>query len=204
MHCWGLNQGCGQWVIGVPMHDQWLPPAVFPKAVPGLFDGPVPMGWPVGLIVTHKVGQKTYFDGHLAVQQGHDPGYLILHTSIPILNYMLPVNMLTSKHKVEIPVTSVQIEGKFMGTYAYVARGLICSQPVSLPTGIMIPFHSTVFSDLTWEDLILGLIFIAMDIIVDAIWAMVFKGDKVFKLRIKKFEGVGFPKWYKRKLSGLF
>ena len=134
MHCWGLNQGCGQWVIGVPMHDQWLPPAEFVKAVPGLFDGPANMGWPVGWFISHKVGQKTFFDGHAAVQQGHDPGYLILHTSIPIVNYMLPVNMITSKHKVEVPVTSVLIEGKFMGTYAYVALGLICSQPVSLPT----------------------------------------------------------------------
>ena len=114
MLCWGLNQGYTQWVFGVPMHDQWIPPPITLKYMPGLLDGPAYMGWHPGRWFTHKVGSKTYFDGNKAVQQGHDVGYIIPHIALPV-NVMMAINLLTSKHKVEFPVTSVLVENKPMG-----------------------------------------------------------------------------------------
>ena len=49
----------------------------------------------------------------------------------------------------------------------------------------MIPIAGTVISDLKWEDLLMGIIFILTDMIIDAIWALVVKGDKILKFRIK-------------------
>jgi hypothetical protein len=205
MICWGLNRGFTQWVFGVPCHDQWLTPSVFVKCVPGLFDLPVFMGWFPGRPFSHKYGRETFFDGNEAIQQGHDPGYLIPHISIPFNNFLLAVHPLTSKHKVEIPVTSVLIEGKFMGTYLHWFLGLICSQPTSLPTGFGLPFASTVIHEMTLEDLILGLVFIFVDMLVDAIWSLIVKGDKWPK-PISFFNrfSVGFPKWYSSMLKGIF
>lgn len=177
MLCYGLSQGYGQFGISLfDMHDQWLPPPIPLKFAPGLFEGPAFMGWHPTRLITQKVGKKTYFDGNRAVQQGHDVGYLIPHLALPP-NLMMVINTLFSKHKVMIPITKVDIEGKMMGTYLWLFLSLICSTPVSLPTGFLIHCTGTVVTQVTRKDLLLGLLYIAADIAIDALWSLVMKGD---------------------------
>src|SRR5215475_15678805 len=115
--CWGLNQGWTQWAFGGTFHGQYLPPPAPDKCMPAI-DLPAPMGYPPGIKLTHKVGSRTYFDGNKAVQQGHDIGYFIIHFALPT-NWLMLINSIFSKHKVEFPVTSVLIEGQPMGTYVF-------------------------------------------------------------------------------------
>lgn len=200
MFCFGLHQGYGQFGMSMfTMHDQWLPPPLPVKFIPGLVEGPAFMGAPPGRFLTHKVGVNTYFDGCAAVQQGHDVGYLILHTAIP-LNWMMGINAMFSKHKIMMPVTSVLIEGKPMGTYMFVFLGLICASPVSLPTGVLIFTSGTVISNLTLKDIILGLSFIAVDVTLDVIWSRIVKGDKWGKFKARK----PMPAAYKQALDKIF
>jgi hypothetical protein len=178
MKCYGLNQGYTQFGISLfDMHDQWLPPPPMPlKFAPGLFEGPAFMGWHPTRAVTHKVGKKTFYDGNNAIQQGHDVGYLVLHLAMPP-NVMMAINTVLSKHKVMIPITRVLIEGKLMGTYLAHFLSLICSQPVSLPTGFLVHCSGTVVTKATMKDLVMGLVFIAVDMLIDALWSLVMKGD---------------------------
>jgi len=201
MICFGLNQGYLQFGLSLfDMHDQWLLPPVPAKAIPGLIEGPAFMGWAPGIYTTHNVGRKTKFDGNNAVQQGHDCGYLIPHFAIP-MNVMVAINMLVSKHKVMFPVTKVLIEGKPLGTYfPLVFLGLVCSNPVSLPTGALIMIQGTVISNMTLLDIILGFAFIAVDIIIDAVWSLIVKGDKWGKFG----PGKPFPSFYKAGLEKIF
>jgi len=201
MICFGLNQGYLQFGLSLfDMHDQWLLPPVPEKAIPGLIEGPAFMGWAPGIYTTHKVGRKTKFDGNNAVQQGHDCGYMIPHFAIP-MNVMVAINMLVSKHKVMFPVTKVLIEGKPLGTYfPLVFLGLVCSNPVSLPTGALIMIQGTVISNMTLLDIILGFAFIAVDIIIDAVWSLIVKGDKWGKFG----PGKPFPSFYKAGLEKIF
>jgi len=201
MKCFGLNQGYLQFGLSLfDMHDQWVPPPIPLKAIPGLIEGPAFMGWAPGIYTTHKVGRKTKFDGNNAIQQGHDCGYLIPHIAIP-LNVMMGINMLVSKHKVMFPVTRVLIEGKPMGTYfPLVFLGLICSNPVSLPTGVLIKIQGTVVSDMSLTDILLGFAFIALDMIIDAVWSLIVKGDKWGKFG----PGKAFPPFYKGMLEKIF
>jgi len=201
MICFGLNQGYLQFGLSLfDMHDQWLLPPVPAKAIPGLIEGPAFMGWAPGIYTTHKVGRKTKFDGNNAVQQGHDCGYLIPHFAIP-MNVMVAINMLVSQHKVMFPVTKVLIEGKPLGTYfPLVFLGLVCSNPVSLPTGALIMIQGTVISNMTLLDIILGFAFIAVDIIIDAVWSLIVKGDKWGKFG----PGKPFPSFYKAGLEKIF
>jgi hypothetical protein len=201
MFCYGLNQGYLQFGISVfNMHDQWVPPPVPLKAVPGLIEGPAFMGWHPGRVLTHKVGRKTHFDGNRAVQHGHDVGYLIPHLALP-LNVMMGINMLVSKHKVMFPVTKILIEGKPMGTYfPVILGGLICSNPVSLPTGLLIHLAGTVQAKMSLTDIILGFAFIAVDMIVDAVWSLIVKGDKWGKFG----PGKAMPAFYRKALDRIF
>ncbi|MDC0671629.1 hypothetical protein [Nannocystis radixulma] len=200
MLCLGLHQGYDQFGFSAfTMHDQWIPPPQPVKFVPGFVEGPAFMGYHPGRLLSHKVGANTYFDGCPAVQQGHDVGYMIPHTAIP-KNWMILINSMFSKHKVMMPVTSVLIEGKPMGTYLIAYLGLICASPVSLPTGFVICLRGTVMSYLTLKDIILGLSFIAVDVALDAIWSVVVKGDKWGKLGLEK----SMPAFYKKALEKIF
>jgi hypothetical protein len=177
MLCYGLNRGCSQWCASLfSMHDVWIPPPVLEKFIPGWGEGGVPLGWPGPIQVTHKFGTRTYFDGHQAIQQSHDVGYLIPHLALPP-NLLILLHSLVSKHKVMIPVSSVDIEGKMMGTYLIIFLSLICCNPVSLPTGVLLPFGGTVISSLSAKDILLGVGFIFVDMLFDAIWSLVMKGD---------------------------
>lgn len=200
MLCFGLHQGYGQFGVSMfTMHDQWLPPPSPLKFVPGGFEGPAFMGWHPGRVLTHKVGANTYFDGCAAIQQGHDAGYLILHVAM-LPNWMMLINSMFSKHKIMMPVTSVLIEGKPMGTYMFVFLGLICASPVSLPTGALMILSGTVVSKLTLKDIILGLSFIAVDVTLDAIWSRIVKGDKWGRFEPRK----PMPAAYKQALDKIF
>jgi len=196
----GLNRCWSQFGVSVfTMHDQWIPPPLPLPYVPGIFEGPAFMGWPPGTL-SHKAGKKTYFDGGNAIQQGHDVGYLIPHIAAPI-NVMMGINMLVSKHKVMFPVNRVLIEGKPMGTYLWNLFGLICCNPVSLPAGGLIPLQCTVFSELSLTDILLGLAFIVVDMLIDAIWSLIVKGDAWRKFKIPFGP---FPSWYKKMLTRIF
>jgi hypothetical protein len=168
-----LNAGWLQ--IGVSaftMHDQALPPVPpIPTplpAIPGLIEGPAFMGWPPGML-SHKTAPTVKVDGNPGVQQGHDIGYVIPHFAIP-MNALCALNTLLSKHKVMFPVGSVKIEKKPVGTYLLFLLGLICCNPVSLPTGVLIILKCTVWTKMTWKDFFKGLAMIAIDMVFDLIW----------------------------------
>jgi len=177
--CYGLHQAMDQLALGtIPTHDICVPPPVKVPCVPHILE-PGTIGWPGGYFITHKVGDKTFFDGSKAVQQGHDCGYLIPHIGPP--NVLLAVHILFSKHKVMFPVSKVLIEGKALGTYLIAFLGLICSQVVSRPSGIVIPIRCTVFATMSALDIFLGLVFIAIDMAIDKLWDKYGKGisDKI-------------------------
>jgi hypothetical protein len=154
------------------MHDQALPPvppAPTPlKSIPGLIEGPAFMGWPPGML-SHKTAPSVRSDGNAAVQHGHDIGYLIPHFAIP-MNAMCALNTLLSKHKVTMPVSELQVEGKPAGTYLFFLLGEICANPVSLPTGVVILLQCTVWTSLSVGDLMIGLAIICIDVVFDFIW----------------------------------
>jgi len=172
--CYGLHEGYDQLVLSAyTQHDVCVPPPVKVPCVPHIIE-PATMGWFGGMVVTHKVGKKTYFDGKPAVQQGHDCGYLIPHFGPP--NALLAVHILFSKHKVMFPVSKVLIENKALGSYLIAFLGLICSQVLSLPTGVVIPIRCTVFASMSALDVFLGLLFIGIDMIIDKLWDKFGKG----------------------------
>jgi hypothetical protein len=177
MLCHGLNRGFTQFGISLfNIHDQWTPPPVPIKFIPGLFEGPAFMGWPGPIQTTHKFGAHTFFDGHEAIQQSHDVGYLIPHLALP-MNAMCGVHMLISKHKIMMPISSVEIENKMMGVYLGIFLGQICSNPVSLPLGAGVLLGGTVITEATPMDVLLGLSFIMVEMLFDAFWSLVAKGD---------------------------
>src|SRR4051794_10135630 len=100
-----LNSGWLQLGISIyTQHDQAVPPVPTPApGVPGLIEGPAPMGWPPG-IISHKIAFTTFTDGAPTIQHGHDIGYMILHTAIP-MNALSAVHTLLSKHKIVFPVS---------------------------------------------------------------------------------------------------
>ena len=168
-----LNMGWLQ--IGVSaftMHDQAVPPvppAPTPlKAIPGLIEGPVPMGWPPGFIV-HKKAPKVFVDGNPGIQSGHDIGYLIPHFAIP-MNALCAVHMVFSKHKPMYSVSRVLLEKKPAGTYLFFLLGIICASPVSLPTGVLIILKCTVWSSFSWTDLLVCVVMIGIEIGFDLLW----------------------------------
>jgi hypothetical protein len=165
-----LNAGWLQ--IGVSaftMHDMFIPPVVPLPNMPGLIEGPAFMGWPPGRL-SHKTGEdKVHVDGNPGVQQGHDIGYVIPHFAIP-MNAMCAVHTLLSKHKVMFPVTHTQIRGKAAGTYVLFLFGLICANPVSLPSGVVMLLKCTVWTTLGAADILRGLLRIAVDVLFDFLW----------------------------------
>ncbi len=172
-----LNAGWGQFgVSAFTMHDQFLPPPVPLPGIPGLIEGPAFMGWPPGSHLGHKKARTVIVDGNPGVQQGHDVGPLIPHFAIP-LNTLCLVHTGLSKHKVMVPVSSVLLEGKPVGTYGFwVLLGLICANPVSLPTGVLMATTGTVQTTATLGDILKGLAYIAIDIVVDLLWRKLMKG----------------------------
>jgi hypothetical protein len=159
------------------MHNAALPPVPpLPPLfnLPGLVEGPATMGWPPGFIA-HKQSMTVLPDGAPGVQQGHDVGYLIPHFAIPP-NALMAVNTLFSKHKVMIPVSTVKFEGKPAGTYLFFLLGMICCNPVSLPTGVVLLIKCTVWTGFSLMNLLKGVGYMAIDIVFDLIWNKIFKG----------------------------
>jgi hypothetical protein len=165
-----LNHGWLQLGISVyTQHDQAVPPVPTPApAVPGLVEGPAPMGWPPGLL-SHKVAYTVHSDGNPTVQHGHDIGYMILHTAIP-MNALSAVHTLLSKHKIVFPVSHTKVENKPMGVYLFILLGEICANPVSLPTGVLIMLKSTVMTSMSWMDLLTGFAVLLIDFVFDKVW----------------------------------
>jgi hypothetical protein len=133
------------------------------------------MGWPPGFFV-HKQAMKVLVDGAPGVQQGHDVGYMIPHFAIP-MNALCALNTLFSKHKVMIPVSSVQLQGKPAGTYLLFLLGEICCNPASLPTGIVLLIKCTVWTSPSFWDILKGLAYMAIDAALDLAWNKIFKGS---------------------------
>lgn len=171
-----LNAGWTQYgVSAFTWHDHAIPPIPplptplkVPASPPGLIEGPVPMGWPLGFI-THKKAMKVNADGNPAIQTGHDIGYVIPHFAIP-MHVLLAIFTLLSKHKPPYPVSKVKIEGKEAGSYLFFLLGIICANPVSLPTGVVLLFKCTVWTSFSIMDLLKCLLNIAIDIIFDLLW----------------------------------
>lgn len=134
----------------------------------------MPMGNPAG-ILSHKTAPTVLVDGNPGVKQGHDVGYLIPHFAIP-MNAMCAINTLLSKHKVMIPLSTIQMKGSPAGTYLAFLLGEICCNPVSLPTGIVLLFKCTVWTAATLMDIIKGLLYIALDVLFDKLWGKYIKG----------------------------
>jgi hypothetical protein len=179
-----LNAGFTQFGISVGVgsqHDQFLPPvppAPVLKCMPGIIEGPAFMGWPPGFFI-HKKAATVLVDGNPGIQQGHDVGPLIPHVAAP-MNVLLAVHILFSKHKVMIPVSSVQMEGKPVGTYfCALFLGLNCANPFSLPAGVLVRTKNTVVTNAPLTDMLKGVAYIALDIVIDLLWNKL-KGAKWF------------------------
>jgi hypothetical protein len=160
----------------INVHKAACPP-IPPAILPGLIEGPWPMGNPAGTL-SHKKAPSVLVDGNPGVNQGHDVGYLIPHFAIP-MNAMCAMNMMFSKHKVMIPVSSVKIKGNSAGTYLAFLLGEICCDPVSLPTGVVLLFKCTVWTEPSLMDFVKGVLYIALDMVVDYVWGKFFK--KIFQ-----------------------
>jgi hypothetical protein len=178
-----LNAGWLQ--IGVSaftMHDQAVPPVppvpIPLKAIPGLIEGPAPMGWPPGFIV-HAKQATVLVDGNPGVNQGHDIGYLIPHFAIP-MNALCAVHTVFSKHRVMFPVTTVMMGGRPAGTYLFFLLAIICASPVSLPTGVVILLKCTVWTSPKFGDILRGILYIGLEIGMDLLW------NRFFKARVPK------------------
>jgi hypothetical protein len=178
-----LNAGWTQFGIGLlDMHDVWgppCPPGPVLKYIPGVIDTIAFMGWPGGF-ATHKHADKVIVEGKPVVQQAHDTGYFNIH--IPFIasppNMMqFVIHNILSKHKVMFPITKVVVENKPMGTYLARLGGCICSNPITLPSGFLVPTVGTVHAGMTLKDIILGFAFIAVDLIIDILWSKIMKSD---------------------------
>lgn len=172
MFAFVLNAGFTQWgmAFGVP-HDQFMPPpppAPPLPSVPSPFEGAA-MGWPVATFL-HKKAPTVLVDGNPGVQQGHDIGYMIPHVAIP-LNALLLLHIGLSKHKVMIPVSSVELEGKPVGTYLIMFLGMVCANPISTPQGMLMVGKCTVQTSATLGDILLGAFYIGFEMAVDALWS---------------------------------
>jgi hypothetical protein len=174
-----LNAGYTQWVVSAfTMHNQAVPPV--PPAptplpnIPGLIEGPVPLGWPPGFIL-HAKGTKTNADGAPTVQYQHDCGYLIPHFAIP-LNALCALHSVFSKHKSMWPVSTVLVEGTPAGSYMFFLLGLICANPVSMPTGVVILGKCTVWTGFKWADLGVCLAGCALEAAFDFVWGKITGG----------------------------
>lgn len=168
----GLSQGFLQMgVSAYTMHSQFTPPP--PPAppipfVPGLIEGPGFMYTPVS-IWTRKISGNVFFDGNPACQEGHDMGFFIPHFAIP-MNVLCAVNTALSKHKVLVPVGKVQINGKSMGSYIMFLPGQLSSDPVSLPTAVLMLLKCTVWGGVTWADVGAMAITSVKDAALDAVF----------------------------------
>lgn len=169
-----LSAGWGQvGISAVSVHKQWLPPPLETDALPALFEGPAPMGWPPGFL-SHKTAPTVVVDGNPGIKQGHDIGYLIPHFALP-MNGNCALQTLFSKHKVMFPVSTVLLQGNPAGTYLGFTLGLVCSQPVSLPGHVLL-FHCTVMTSPSPLDLVKGFAYIAIEVGFDCLWDKYMKG----------------------------
>jgi hypothetical protein len=168
-----LNAGYTQWVISMFTVHKAAAPPIPPAILPGLVEGPMPMGNPLAAFV-HKKAATVLVDGTPGVNQGHDVGYFVPHFALP-MNAMCAINTLFSKHKVMFPVSSVQLKGSPAGTYVAFLFGLICCDPVSLPGGVVLLFKCTVWTSPSLMDFVKGTLYIAIDIVLDYIWGKFFK-----------------------------
>lgn len=164
-------------VSSYTQHGAFMPPP--PPAgpvpfIPGLIEGPVSLGWPLGALM-HKTQPTVLVDGAPGVKQGHDAGYGIPHLQVP-MNAMMAVHTALSKHKVMFPVPTVFIGGSPAGTYMPFSFGLICANPVSLPTGVVMLIKCTVWTSFTWSMLFKGIGYIALEIAIDVVWNRITKG----------------------------
>jgi hypothetical protein len=191
-----LNAGWTQFAVSMSTsHNQALPPvppAPIPlPSVPGIFEGPAFMGWPPGFL-SHKKAGSVLADGCPGIQQGHDVGYLLPHFAGP-MNALCAVNTLFSKHKIVFPVNSVELEGKPVGTNLLLFGSIICSDPISRPSGVLIPLKGTVLTNMTWGDFVEGVCRILVDIALDVLWNF-FKGQKSLKMILgsKFFQSLKF------------
>jgi len=182
-----LNAGYTQWVVSLyTQHDAACPPVPpSPAPLPGLLEGPWPMGNPAGTL-SHKTAMNVLVDGNPGVKQGHDVGYMIPHFAVP-MNALCAVNMLLSKHKVMIPVSSVQMKGSPAGTYLAFLLGEICCNPVSFPTGVVVLFKCTVWTSPSLMDFIKGSLYIALDMLLDKLWSKLFSKNPLFSKIFKYF-----------------
>jgi hypothetical protein len=183
-----LNAGWCQFGLSAfTMHDAMLPPPV-KLPIPGLIEGPAFMGWPPG-IISHKTAPTVLVDGNPGVQHGHDVGYLIPHFAAP-MNAYVAINIAFSKHKVAFPVSSVKLGPNPAGTYLLFLFGIICAQPVSLPSSVIVLLKCTVWTSLAPLDILKGVLQMAVDAAFDALW------KKYTKKRMPKaVKETDLPKW---------
>ncbi len=162
----------GYWQFGVSIytqHDQCFPPPSPIPAVPGLMEGPAFMGAAPGAAIAHKKAPTVLVDGAPGVQQGHDVGYIIPHIAGPP-NALMALHTLFSKHKVMLPVESVLLEGRPVGSYLFNTFGLICSNPISIPAGCLVQIKGTVFTSATWSDFLKLIGYLALEVVTDWLW----------------------------------
>lgn len=113
---------------------------------------------------------KVLTDGFTPAQLGHDCGIGIIHIGVPP-GPLTPVAIAASFCKVVFAAGTVQSDGKpTAGHLPPLINMLQCFAPVPLPIGALLLIPNTVFVGMSWLDILMGVIRIAIAIVIALIF----------------------------------
>ncbi len=146
-------------------HPEIVPPPYTAPVIPThpFVEVPHILFWGPGAGMTSP---KVLFDGFTPAQQGHDSGIGIIHVGVPP-GPLSVVATATSFFKCVFGAGTVLAEGKpTAGHFPPLINMLQCFAPVPLPIGGVLLFKNTVFVGLTWMDILMGIVRIAIAIVI--------------------------------------
>ncbi len=159
--------------MGVCVHHTLNPFQGFPP--PGI---PTPsiemlinMMWVPGTF-SHKFTKDIFHKGQRIVQEGHDCGALIPDiTPMCIVNFYYLIAWPTSKRAVTFGASTVKIDQENAGCVFFYFPMMTCGQPFSLPSSVPLTnLLNNVLVGMTLDDLLAGLMQIAISMALDAIF----------------------------------
>ena len=155
-------------------HDLIPVPPVPPVPPPGIYpciEIPVMMMWPPGYALQQNKLTTTVLHKFMPLAlDSHDCGYMIPHITIPANNALLPMHIMFSSRKFVFSASTVKANGTPIGCTWPLMPMLCCAQPVTLPSGTaLLNCLNTVYVGVTWMDVLMGVVSMAVTIIGDAL-----------------------------------
>lgn len=155
-------------------HDLIPVPPVPPVPPPGIYpciEIPVMMMWPPGYALQQNKLTTTVLHKFMPLAlDSHDCGYMIPHITIPANNALLPMHIMFSSRKFVFSASTVKANGTPVGCTWPLMPMLCCAQPVTLPSGTaLLNCLNTVYVGVTWMDVLMGVVSIAVTMIGDAL-----------------------------------